>query len=45
MLLPAVLQAVCNEKAAPEILHYAADLIPTIQEQITAQASCNLQKC
>ena len=41
-VLSAVLQAWQNEKCAPDILHYASDLIPTIVEQIRAQASAQL---
>ena len=37
--MSAVLQAWQNEKCAPDILHYASDLIPTLVEQIRAQAS------
>lgn len=36
-----MLQAWQNEKCAPDILHYASDLIPMIVEQIRAQASPN----
>ena len=41
-VLSAVLQAWQNEKCAPDILHYASDLIPVLVEQIRAQASPNL---
>ena len=40
-VLSAVLQAWQNEKCAPDILHYASDLIPILVEQIRAQASPN----